>query len=85
MIAGTMAASGLDFLLVTGGRAPGIVTVAAGYIAGLGLLWIADEIAEIIASFGSPNMAINMGRSAVTPDIPMIPMPRGGERLRQPL
>jgi hypothetical protein len=50
MMAGTLAAIGLDLLAILAVPAPtptpGLVLLAAGSIALAGLLWLADEIAD---------------------------------------
>jgi uncharacterized membrane protein len=57
MCAGTLAAIGLDLMaLLADVRAPNMFIVTATLIAGLGLLWLGDELADgfddELASFG---------------------------------
>jgi hypothetical protein len=46
MLAGTLAAVGLDlFILLANDVRTGFVVVMAGFVGGTGLLWLADEVA----------------------------------------
>src|SRR5205807_1557148 len=48
MLAGVLAALGLDLLAASsdGGRASGLVIVAAGFLAGVDLVWLAEEFVD---------------------------------------
>ena len=68
MLAGVLAALGLDLLAASsdGGRASGLVIVAAGFLAGVDLVWLAEEFVDGATCLREADARVCLERAAET-------------------